>query len=62
MSDAPKPVSVNTGRKPYVRPVLTQVRLRPNEAVLGSCRTASTGGPAGHSRCNLPIACSVLHS
>ena len=33
-------------RKPYARPVAEQVPLRPEEAVLGSCKVSSTAGPA----------------
>jgi hypothetical protein len=34
------------GRKrPYERPVLKKVELRPEEAVLGSCKTSGTTGP-----------------
>lgn len=32
-------------RKPYEKPKLSEVALRPDEAVLGSCKTASTAGP-----------------
>jgi hypothetical protein len=31
-------------RKPYERPQLATVSLRPEEAVLGHCKTASGGG------------------
>ena len=33
-------------RKPYVRPAAQQVPLRPEEAVLGNCKTGSIAGPA----------------
>ena len=33
-------------RKPYEKPTLSQVALRPDEAVLGNCKTASVAGPA----------------
>ena len=38
MTDQPK--------KPYVKPEVTQVALRPGEAVLGGCKTAAVMGPA----------------
>ena len=34
------------GRKPYEKPKLSQVALRPEEAVLGNCKTMSVAGPA----------------
>jgi len=33
-------------RKPYVKPAAQHVPLRPEEAVLGNCKLASTAGPA----------------
>lgn len=32
-------------RRPYVKPSITRVELRAEEAVLGACKTASTAGP-----------------
>lgn len=36
-------------RKPYAKPLLRRVELRPQEAVLGACKSASgtVGGGAG---------------
>lgn len=34
------------GKKPYEAPRLTTINLRPEEAVLGHCKTPS-GGPSG---------------
>ena len=34
------------GRKPYEKPELRQVPLRPEEAVLGNCKTSGVSGPA----------------
>jgi hypothetical protein len=45
-------------RKPYTRPQIQEVPLRPDEAVLGGCKTASTSGPA-QSRCTMPLNCSA---
>ena len=35
-----------SGRKPYEKPALAEVALRPDEAVLGSCKTMGVAGPA----------------
>jgi hypothetical protein len=32
-------------RKPYEKPTLSEVALRPDEAVLGSCKTMVSAGP-----------------
>jgi hypothetical protein len=34
-------------RKQYEPPNLTQISLRPEEAVLGHCKTIGVGGPGG---------------
>jgi hypothetical protein len=33
------------GKRPYEAPKLTTISLRPEEAVLGHCKTSGTGGP-----------------
>lgn len=33
-------------RKAYVSPTIEQVELRPEEAVFGSCKSATTSGPS----------------
>ncbi len=33
-------------KKPYRKPRVQEVALRPEEAVLGSCKISSTAGPA----------------
>ena len=48
-------------KKPYQRPVLQQVTLRPEEAVLGSCKTAGSSGPIS-ATCSMPVSCSSLGS
>jgi len=40
------PPDPGTGRKPYEKPTLSQVALRPEEAVLGNCKTMGVSGPA----------------
>ena len=32
-------------RRPYIKPEVKQVALRPEEAVLGNCKTNSKAGP-----------------
>ncbi len=51
-----------TGRpkKPYVKPEVRRVPLRPEEAVLGGCKTASAIGP-GQPTC-ATLNCNVLAS
>jgi hypothetical protein len=34
-----------TQKKPYVKPEVKQVQLRPEEAVLGGCKTAAGASP-----------------
>ena len=48
-------------KKPYTKPQIQQVPLRPEEAVLGACKTWSTSGPT-QARCTVPSACSSLLS
>ena len=35
----------NQQKKPYIKPSVTVIDLKPEEAVLGACKTASMGGP-----------------
>ncbi|MCP4716651.1 MAG: hypothetical protein GY868_16140 [Deltaproteobacteria bacterium] len=50
-----------TPKKEYKKPELKQVPLKPEEAVLGFCKTSGTRGPA-RSGCSVPVACSRLGS
>jgi hypothetical protein len=34
-------------KRPYTKPLLKKVHLRPEEAVLGACKVAGGGGPVG---------------
>ena len=45
-------------RKPYVKPAIAEVALRPEEAVLGLCKLVGSGqgGPL-QSICSSPAAC-----
>jgi hypothetical protein len=44
-------------KKPYLKPELTQVSLRPEEAVLGACKRTGRSGP-GQGNCLSPAPCS----
>jgi hypothetical protein len=48
-------------RKPYAKPQIEEVALRPEEAVLGACKTPSVSGPA-QAKCSFPTGCSALTS
>jgi hypothetical protein len=56
-----KPESPQTAKRPYHKPELTQVSLRPEEAVLGACKTKNSSGP-GQGTCRAPSPCSSLGS
>jgi hypothetical protein len=44
--------------KPYEKPMVLRVSLRPEEAVLGHCKITSSGGPAsGAGSCTFPTPC-----
>lgn len=48
-------------KKHYVKPEVKRVMLRPEEAVLASCKTSKTSGP-GQGVCSVPSPCSSLAS
>lgn len=48
-------------RKHYKKPEVKKVRLKPEEAVLGGCKTASVAGP-GQSLCSSLGGCSTIVS
>ncbi len=55
-------MNTNTGgparrKKQYVKPEVKRVMLRPEEAVLGSCKTSKISGP-GQGKCTIPSNCS----
>ncbi len=56
-----KPESPEPGKRAYQKPELTEVALRPEEAVLGACKTKNSSGP-GQGTCRAPSACSSLGS
>jgi hypothetical protein len=58
-----KEVGVQGGKKPYVKPEVRKVILKPEEAVLGACKTTSKSGPVTSSGCQPSgIKCSILGS
>jgi hypothetical protein len=46
----------NNTKKQYEKPQIKRVELRPEEAVLGFCKTTGQYGP-GSSTCQTPSAC-----
>jgi len=48
-------------KKPYVKPQVKRVVLRPEEAVLGTCKMTGFSGP-GQAGCNTPSNCSSIGS
>jgi hypothetical protein len=61
MDDPTANESREATKRPYAKPQIQEVPLRPDEAVLGACKTAAVSGPAQH-RCNSPSGCSSLTS
>jgi len=54
----------NTRKRRYEKPEITQVDLRPEEAVLAACKasTGQGGGGPGGGNCRAPVPCSSLGS
>jgi hypothetical protein len=50
-----------TRKKTYAKPDISEVKLRPEEAVLGNCKIASATGPLSGS-CSSPTSCSAQGS
>ncbi len=48
-------------KRPYEAPTVQRVELRPEEAVLGACKTGNSGGPRA-SRCRSVATCSTIGS
>jgi hypothetical protein len=44
-------------KKSYQKPTLTRYPLKPEEAVLGFCKTASSNGSSQPNSCTSPTAC-----
>ncbi|HWW62352.1 MAG TPA: hypothetical protein VN181_13350 [Thermoanaerobaculia bacterium] len=47
----------NSPKKPYEKPKVTRFPLRPEEAVLGFCKTNTTGGLGAPGACGSPTPC-----
>jgi len=43
----PRQPGTRDDKKPYEKPVVTRFPLRPEEAVLGFCKSTSSTGPSG---------------
>jgi hypothetical protein len=41
-------------RRPYKKPEMERVSLRPEEAVLGNCKNSAASGPGGPGNC-MPV-------
>jgi hypothetical protein len=48
-------------KKSYVKPMISEVKLRPEEAVLGNCKISGAAGPISSS-CSSPTQCNALAS
>ena len=54
--------NLQKGKRPYIKPELKQVQLKPEEAVLGGCKLSTASGPA-RVTCDFgPGACRALVS
>lgn len=49
-------------KKPYAKPEIKRFALRPDEAVLGFCKSSTQSGSGGSNSCNNPAPCRVLGS
>lgn len=49
-------------RRVYAKPLLLEIALRPDEAVLGNCKTSSTSGPAHSGTCQAVVFCTTQGS
>ncbi len=48
-------------KKPYTKPEMRQIQLRPEEAVLGGCKISGIFGPTANN-CSIPPQCNALLS
>lgn len=53
--------SERTGKRAYQKPELTQVSLKPDEAVLAVCKTSKISGQF-QAKCTTPSQCSMAGS
>ncbi len=64
MNEQPPPQSQPSparAKRAYAPPTVQRVELRPEEAVLGACKTGNSGGPRA-SRCRSIATCSTIGS
>jgi hypothetical protein len=54
--------TVPRGRRPYEKPAIIEVELRPEEAVLGNCKTNGGGPGPFQGVCDSPAACNTIAS
>jgi len=47
--ESENPTQQQPTKKPYLKPEVTRFPLRPEEAVLGFCKSTSSAGPSGGS-------------
>jgi hypothetical protein len=59
--DAMNPEPERANGKPYEAPQLSEISLRPEEAVLGHCKNAVAVGP-GQGTCNAIVPCGSIGS
>ena len=59
---SPERENNQTVKKRYSTPEVKQIDLRPEEAVLGNCKTSGTSGPASFGTCSQVGPCSSLGS
>lgn len=60
-NDGPNEAPNGALKKAYQKPTLSEVALRPEEAVLGNCKTAGISGPA-MADCTYVAGCSSFGS
>ena len=60
MTESIPEMGVRQKKKTYVKPELAQVRLRPEEAVLGGCKLAGGYGPVVNSCRSGPTPCTNI--
>ena len=61
MNETDSHAGAHQAKKPYIKPHIQEVPLRPDEAVLGGCKTSSKSGPT-QAKCTVPRKCSTTTS
>jgi len=60
--EEPRGNTIKDKRKLYAKPEVVQVQLRPEEAVLGFCKSTSRRGPVHPVKCSSPSNCLAIGS